>query len=69
MKRMVLSIKGYEAVNKINDKYKLYPFEVTCMDEYDQFRDSFWIVQQNSDMIKHSDVEIIERIENGLGYI
>ena len=63
-----LGLKGYENLNKLNEKYNISQFGITNMDEFDEFRVNFWIIYSAGNMISTEDAEYIFDLEKVLGY-
>jgi hypothetical protein len=63
-----LSKSGYEKINNINEKYKISCFEVTSMEEYDEWKDDFWRIFYTSDIIDIEDAKYVYSIDIKLGY-
>lgn len=59
---MQLSKMGYEKVNKLNEKYNITFFEITCMDEFRDFKDSFFTVAENSNIINTKDLQFMHKL-------
>jgi hypothetical protein len=63
---IVLAKKGYEQVNKLNEKYNITEYEITNMEEFKEFRDAFYTVAWNSSVIKQKDIDIMDKMCNKL---
>ena len=63
-----LSKSGYEKINIINNKYRINCFEITSMEEYDEWKDDFWRVFYTSNIIDNEDAKYVYKIDIKLGY-
>ena len=63
-----LTNKGYEHINEVNNKYKISQFAITNMEEYDEWRDDFWHVYYDSDIINIEDARYIFMLDIKLDY-
>jgi len=61
-----LSSMGYEKINELNDKYNISHYEITNMEEFEEFYASFALTYMNSDVILSDDMDYLCDLEERL---
>ncbi len=63
---MRLSNIGYKVINELNEKYNISIFEITNMEEYEEFKNAFFVVAETTNIIDPKSLKIMTIINEGL---
>jgi uncharacterized protein YlxP (DUF503 family) len=63
---MRLSNIGYKVINELNEKYNISIFEITNMEEYEEFKNAFFVVAETTNIIDPKNLKIMTIINEGL---